>query len=340
MAKLSRHRARHLSPAIAVLAALPGALWATPGWASEGTEVDLIGTWHVLVHYTDETSHDPNAWRWDDRIWVFEREGGKLRWSELPIVVFHDPTGRFSHTGTGRPSRVIHAWEPNAGQLAQIEEGLEVNPRGKRSKSLRGSDGEGWHSRRRTMSPSASVITYSEDWSIEGLPTLPVFQRSAVMGSAMTEKLEGVTRHAATRVSAHGSVIEGTFERDGTRHGRFRMRVAGEASDVKGSGKARGERLTGAWLGEFARILRSDPRAIEAAIQRKTEAGEGGDVAEDVRDEIRAEIERSIRSRGLDPREFHREVSVLTRKVEQQIVEQGRSVGDVARMIEEGELSP
>ena len=65
-------------------------------------EVDLIGTWHVLVHYTDANSNDPEQLRWDDRIWSFERTGSRLRWDEAPIVVFGDNSGRFEHLGTNR----------------------------------------------------------------------------------------------------------------------------------------------------------------------------------------------------------------------------------------------
>ena len=50
------------------------------------------------------------------------------------------------------------------------------NPRGMKSKSLRGSDAEGWASASRARAASASVITYTENWSIEGMPDRPVFR--------------------------------------------------------------------------------------------------------------------------------------------------------------------
>ena len=340
MEDLPRHSPRHLSRlAAAALYFLASGL---PASASEGGEVELIGTWHVLVHYTDDNTHNPEAWRWDDRVWVFENKGSKLRWSKFPIVVFQDQTGRFSSIGTNRASRVIHAWEPNEGQLAQIREGLEVNPRGKKSKSLRGSDEKGWASSRRRSSPGASVITYVEDWSIDGMPEMPVFQRADMMGSMMTENMEGLIRYAATEVSADGRVISGTFERDGTRHGRFRMSRSGEASDVKGSGKTQGERLMNAWFGEFASALRGDRKAMEAAIQKQIDAGEGKNLPPEARDairaEIRADIEKAIEARGLDPRDYGRQIETLTRKVDKALVEDGKSADEIGRMIEEGEF--
>ena len=117
---------------------------ATP--VTRAAALDLIGTWHVLVHYRDSATGYPEREHWEDRIWVFEREGSRLRWTDYPIVVFSDQTGRFEQLGTNRARRVLHFWEPNDAQLAQIYEGLEINPRGSRSKALRGSDAEGWNS--------------------------------------------------------------------------------------------------------------------------------------------------------------------------------------------------
>ena len=82
-------------------------------------DVDLPGTWYVLVHYKDDQSHDKDAMHWDDRVWAFEREGEKLRWTEYAIVVFDDRTGRFERTRAGMV-RVLHAWEPNPLQRKQI----------------------------------------------------------------------------------------------------------------------------------------------------------------------------------------------------------------------------
>jgi hypothetical protein len=237
MAELSRDRAAHLRSAgarAAGLAWLGLACLAASAPSDPFSSEQLLGTWHVLVHYRDENAADKQALRWDDRIWIFERAGSGLRWREYPIVVFRDQTGRFESLGTNRQSRVVHAWEPNAEQLEQIRSGLEVNSRGMKSKTLRGSDAESWRSQDRAQAASASIISYVETWSIESLAALPVFTRLDVLGSAETEGLEGVTRYTATAVEQEGAVIRGSYERDGTRRGTFRMQRAGEVRGVKG----------------------------------------------------------------------------------------------------------
>ena len=210
--------------------------------ASGESAVDLAGTWHVLVHYKDDNAPHPERERWDDRIWVFERVGNRLRWREYPIVVFSSDAGRFERRGTGQYARILGSWEPNKAQRAQIAAGLEVNPRGMKSKSLRGSDADGWRSHNRATRASASVITYVEHWSIDGPAVRPVFIREDQLGAERAEDMVGVTRYTTREVAAGGDVLRGVFERDGTRHGTFRMTRSGEATSVKGSGKTPGQR--------------------------------------------------------------------------------------------------
>ena len=161
--------------------------------AASAEAVDLIGTWHVLVHYKDSVTDNPERERWEDRIWVFEPEGSRLRWTDYPIVVFSDQTGRFEQLGGNRASRALHFWEPNAGQLAQIHEGLEINPRGSKSKTLRRSDTEGWSS----GSPSRGIfghkLTYTETWRLEDPTGLPVFSIEESLGGLRAESLDGLT---------------------------------------------------------------------------------------------------------------------------------------------------
>jgi len=225
MAKLPRRAARDLKRlCLTLLLLAPGAARA---------EIDLVGTWHVLVHYTDDNTGDPDQLRWDDRIWVFEKEGGRLRWTEYPIVVFSDETGRFERRSTGQYARVLGAWEPSEAQLGNIEVGLKINTRGSKQKSLRGSDEEGWHTRSRARPASASIITYQENWSIEGLAGLPVFIQEDVMGSGRSETMEGVARYETSAVEEAGDVLVGRYERDGSRHGSFRMRRSGEVGTLE-----------------------------------------------------------------------------------------------------------
>jgi hypothetical protein len=338
MAKLSRDLAPHLIGALGVLLLVTSARPSSGAKPSE--PIELVGTWHVLVHYTDDHGADPEAMRWEDRVWVFEPAGSRLRWTDYPIVVFRDKSGRFEALGSNRARRVLHAWEPNDDQRAQIESGLEVNPRGRKSKTLRGSDAEGWRTRARSTPASASVITYTENWSITGMPERPVFERVDVLGSGLTEGMDGVTRFATSEVEPGGRVLRGTFERDGTRHGTFRMTLAGPVRGVEGSRKSEGERVYELFFGEAgAALFRGD--GIQT-LQDQVRAGE--EVPESIRAELRQEIrralERQLRSRGVDPDTYQRETEILAKQIESQIIDEGRSFEEVQRMIEEGEITP
>jgi hypothetical protein len=193
-----------------------------------GEGIELVGAWHLTIHYRDEASGNPEANRWDDRLWLFEKRGSRLQWTEFPIVVFEDRTGRFESTENDRTVRTLQFWEPNEQQLAQISKGLLVNPRGSKSKGLRGSPAKGYRSVGGLRSESVSVIGYSESWSVEALSSTPVFTQDVVMGSGRTEDMQGRTRYAADQIGAGGREVRGVFGRDGTRRGRFVLRRAGD----------------------------------------------------------------------------------------------------------------
>jgi len=201
--------------------------------------LDLTGTWYVLVHYKDDVSGKPDATRWEDRIWVFSKSGDRLEWKDYPIVVFQDDEGRFERTRSGY-SRVGGAWEPNAGQLAQIQSGLEINLRGGKTKSLSGSDAAGWKSAPPSQPKGAGFVTYSEVWGVKDATGKPIFQRNESLGSAGMESLEGGTVFKTESVAP--GELRGSFERDGTRHGTFRMVRAGEVSQVGKDGKTPNEK--------------------------------------------------------------------------------------------------
>ncbi|MBW2714781.1 MAG: hypothetical protein JRD03_01815, partial [Deltaproteobacteria bacterium] len=76
----------------------------------------LLGAWHVLVHYGDDSSSSAKGERWDDRAWVFERTGNSLRWTEYPIVIFNDETGRFQSDEANRTFRTLQHWRPDEAQ--------------------------------------------------------------------------------------------------------------------------------------------------------------------------------------------------------------------------------
>ena len=216
---------------------------------------DLEGTWFVLVHYRDANTANPELWRWEDRVWIFDRTGepGRgLRWVEYPIVVFSDKEGRFETRDKQSGSRVLHAWEPNPGQRAEIRRGLAVNSRGRAVKTLDGSDAEGWRTDFRLRSTGSATLGYVENWSVEGLPDRPVFTQTDVLGSESDQTLEGVTRYTTEALEPAGQdgvELRGRFERDGTRTGRFRLIPAGDIGKVpdrsKKEKRRRRDRLRG-----------------------------------------------------------------------------------------------
>jgi hypothetical protein len=325
--------------ALGVLALLLAATPVTPAEA-----VDLIGTWHVLTHYKDSSTEHPERERWEDRIWVFELEGSRLKWTDYPIVVFADQSGRFEQLGTSRASRVLHFWEPNDAQLAQIREGLEINPRGSRSKTLRGTDAEGWSSGKKSSYQSARFITYEETWQITGMPDRPTFVRDDVMGSMGTENVKGRTAWEGQSVEAGGDVIRGRFDRDGSRIGTFRMMRSGEASTMKGSGKSAGELASDAFFGAMGSQLFAGELpggGSEAEVRAAIDAGEfTDDDRRDLRVEFERAIEESYRNQGNDPRPFQPQIQNLSRKMVALFVDEGKSIEEVQQMLMDGRLRP
>jgi hypothetical protein len=239
MEVVSGSRAHHLTPprwGAGLAMVLLGACLLLPFAAA--AETDVIGTWHVLVHYKDDNATHPERERWDDRVWVFEKSGSRIRWTEYPIVVFDDQVGRFD-SSMGRSARVLEFWTPNAGQIADIKDGLSVNERGMKSKSLRKAD-DGWASFSRASAASASVIGYTEYWSIDNGADGPVFKREDVLGSERSENLDGVTLYTTQNIESN--VLRGQFERDGTRHGTFQMMRTAGTEGLKSDGKTPNEK--------------------------------------------------------------------------------------------------
>jgi len=307
--------------------------------------VDLIGTWHVLIHYKDSVTEHAERERWEDRIWVFEEEGSRLRWTDYPIVVFGDQSGRFEQFGGNRASRVLGYWEPSAGQLAQIQDGLEINPRGSRSKALRGSDAEGWSSgKKKAGYQSARFITFEEIWQVTGMPDLPTFIRDDLMGSAAAENLEGRTIWEGESVESGGDLIRGRYDRDGTRIGTFRLTRSGEVSTVKGSGKSQGERGADAFFGALGSQLFAGELpggGSEADLRKTIEAGE---FSEEDRRTLLLEFERTIaegyQNQNADPQQFRPQIQSLARKMVDLFVDEGKSIEEIKRMLADGSLRP
>ena len=326
-----------------LLLGVPALLLAVLGQAPAGA-VDLVGTWHVLIHYKDSRAEHSERERWEDRIWVFEPEGSRLRWTDYPIVVFSDQTARFEQIGTNRATRVLHYWEPNAAQLAQIQEGLEINPRGSRSKALRGSDAEGWSSGGTGAYQSARFITFSEHWQITGMPDRPSFTRSDVMGSVAVENVEGRTLWESESVESGGDVIRGRYDRDGTRIGTFRMMRSGAVRTAEGSRKSQAEIVDTAFFGAMGSQLFEGELPGGGSEEEVRRAIDAGEFSEGDRSELLAQFERfvteSYRSQGNDPRVFRPDIQKLSRKLVALFVDDGKSIAEIQRMLMDGRVRP
>jgi hypothetical protein len=314
-----------------------------PGAARAVSADELVGVWHVLVHYQDAKAGNPEAKRWEDRIWVFEKQGEQLRWIDYPIVVFEDDAGRFERGDGGRLSRVLDYWEPNAGQLAQIQAGLAINSRGSRSKSLKGSDAKGWSSAGRAGGyQSARIITYEETWTIDGLPDAPRFERQDSMGSAGSEQFEGRTLYESTAVEDGGKVIRGKFDRDGSRTGTFRMMKSGAVHSV---GEGGGTSPTGKQMKRNEFIAMLAPGIAKLPGERSEadwRAAVEGPRAKEERLALRAAFEEGVRTQVLTEEEIqsqHVLLSNLAVELERLFVEEDKSLADLQKMMREGDLS-
>jgi len=305
---------------------------------------DLVGAWHVLVHYQDSGSENATAKRWEDRIWVFEKVGDQLRWTDYPIVVFDDDTGRFEPGDGGRVSRVLDYWEPNAAQQEQLRAGLAINSRGSRVKTLSGSNEKGWSSARRSGAgyKSSRFITYAETWSIDGLPDKPRFERQDSMGSGGSEDFEGRTLYETAQIEAGGDVLRGSFDRDGTRKGSFRLARSGQVHSVSEDG---GKSPTGKELkrGEFIAMLapgleklpgeRSEAQWREAVTSAQ---------AKEERLALRAALEEGLRTQVLTEEEVRSHYALLTNlavELERLFVEEKKSLADLRKMMVQGEIT-
>ncbi|MBW2271849.1 MAG: hypothetical protein JRG96_01155 [Deltaproteobacteria bacterium] len=215
---------------VCILAAGPAAAFDPAPW---------LGTWHLVVHYQDAADPNPEAWHWEDRIWVLAREGERLSWTEYAIVRFEDETGRFADLGTSHARRLGRRWEPSAFQLGEIVgPGLRVDPRGMRSKQLELASEERYGSvtgRGAAANQSADHVGYVESGSIEvdedGLARFEM--RSRFQFAAGSEEA-GWLRYGVEETGDES--FAGRYERDGTRVGRFWARATRIRAPEEGAG--------------------------------------------------------------------------------------------------------
>jgi hypothetical protein len=314
------------------------ALVVSLGFARVAGAVTLDGFWYVLVHYQDSETAKPEQWRWDDRVWKFETKGDRLEWSEWPIVVLDDESGRFEPTRGGRATRVLGPWEPSPSQLADIQDGVQVNSRGSKTKTLRAeSGGTKWSSGAGAAADSALVVTYSETWEIAGLPEAPVFSRDDSMGSGVTESMSGRTVWATENVGPNGDEISGRFERDGTRTGRFKLIRAGGTEALKGAAKTQSERQRMVFQRSMDAASDADVAQIFAGQVQLPAAAADAD-REKARGAIRGAVEAAVRANGNDPRDASALVERMTRVIERALFDEGKSLAEVQEQLATGQL--
>jgi hypothetical protein len=179
------------------------------------------------------------------------------------------------------------------------------------------------------------VVTYIENWSVESPTTLPVFRREDSLGSSATENFDGMTEFTTQVADPVTGTLTGVFERDGSRHGTFRMTRSGAAADVKGKSKSEGKRFYESYLAEN---FEADLLPSGDALAESTAAGSGG--RSQVQSEVRAALEKILREQDLDPRDFEREISSLSRQIAAQLVDEGRTPAEIQKMLAEGDLNP
>ena len=188
-------------------------------------------------------------------------------------MVFEDKSGRFETLGRNSRSRTLKFWEPNSAQMAQIQVGPRVNTRGVKSKTLKGNATRGYESFGQMRAMSASVVGYHETWSIASPSTLPVFTRDDVMGTGRdaraggeSENLEGRTRFTVTAVSPDGNKLTGTFARDTSRTGTFRMIRSGSVQGLATDDKTPNEKARDRAIDDIIREqVGDDPEAQRRA---------------------------------------------------------------------------
>ena len=299
--------------------------------AAEPTSISPVpGT--LLIHYRDDTAHDPQQMRWDDRLWTFQRDAKGLEWTEYAIVVFQDETGRFEKSATGLHRVVGRVGAESGAARARSRTGSSTTPRGTKTKTLRGSDAAGWSSGTRASPAAANVITYSENWSIGGLPTKPVFTRDDILGSASADHMEGRTQYVTQSIEDGGNLLRGTFERDGTRHGTFVMRRSGEAKVTEGSGKTQSQRETETFFRNYGG---ADFFSLSELQAMKESVGAGGtpkDGGKELREKVRGEIERKTREQGVEPSLVEPQIDRLTEKISSMLLE-GKSPEEIQRAL-------
>jgi hypothetical protein len=301
--------------------------------AAIGAELDLEGSWHVLIHYTDRASQRPEQEQWDDRLWTFVRQGDRLRWHEYPIVVFRDRSGRYESPVS--EVRSIGSWVPDRGQQREIEAGLEVSPRGASQHSLRRTSG-GWSSALRSAAEAADIVVWQSIWEVELGDDGPRFAVRDSLGNATVEAIQGVTLYEGDSVLAEGRRVEGRYSRDGQRIGTFQMTRTGSPGTYEAvrAPEPKKEEVYERFYAELGRQLRTVSGLPESSSPLE------GAPREAFRDQIRLAVEERYRAQGNDPRPHAPQVEALTLAIEGLYLDDGWTLEKIGLAIESGEVRP
>ena len=310
----------------------------------------------MLVHYQDSGTENADAKRWEDRIWVFEKAGDQLALDGLS-----DRRVRRRHRALrGASAATARAACSTTGSRTRRSRsrsaaGLAINSRGSRSKALSGSDAKGWSSARRGGAgyKSSRFITYEETWNIDGLPDKPRFERQDSMGSGGSEDFEGRTLYETTTVEAGGNVLRGSFDRDGTRKGTFRLARSGQVHSVaEGGGKTAGEmrglgrEAMGKQMKQAEFIAMLTPGLVTLPGGRSEEQWREAVQSPNAKEErlaLRAALEEGLRTQVLSEDDVRSHYTLLTNlavELERLFVEEGKSLEDLRTMMMKGEVNP
>ncbi len=175
----------------------------------------------MLVHFRDASSANPDALRWEDRVWDFQRQGERLLWTEYELIDFVDARGRFERDRR----RVVGPWEPSGSQRREIRRGLFASPRGARVLALEQTEDGTWRTRTdpEALQKSRSVVSFGLSGSIARAGELPVFTIDEMLhrpGSVASLAHTVMTTQSA---GDGGDQLSGDYARGGTRAGSFRM---------------------------------------------------------------------------------------------------------------------
>jgi hypothetical protein len=147
-----------------------------------------------------------------------------------------------------------------------------------------------------------------------------------VLGGERTEELDGVTLYTSTQGDAAGDLYQGSYDRDGTRKGTFRMTRAG-------AGRALTTKRTQA--------QRTQDAFVEAMSLRKLDESQlSQQDRADIRTLIRSQVEARMRSLGADPAQRSTEVTALTQNIEKRLFSEQRTLGELPELVKEAVVAP